>query len=155
MKQAYSILYNKNKIISGIIIFTKLKKNMKIYVKIFDNVLSKGMHGFHIHEYDDKNNNCYKMGDHFNPNNKDHGGHNNSERHIGDFGNIKINKKGGIEFIFYDKYVDFKGKYNILNRGVVIHQKKDDLGLKNNLLSKKTGNSGKRILCGSILFKTI
>ena len=41
-------------------------------------------------------------------------------------------------------------KYNIIGRGLVIHEDPDDLGLGGDKTSLTTGNSGKRIACAVI-----
>ena len=49
-----------------------------------------------------------------------------------------------------DKLVKLKGKYSVIGRAFVIHQKEDDLGKGDNKESLVTGNAGKRIACGII-----
>ena len=93
---------------------------------------------------------CKSLCQHFNPNNTEHGGIDSKIRHAGDLGNITADKNGDCKCIIYDKIIKLKGKYNIIGRSVVIHEKEDDLGLGNNKESKITGNAGKRIACGVI-----
>ena len=59
-------------------------------VRIQYNILGMkdGLHGFHIHEYGDVSDNCKGACSHFNPYNKNHGGLDSEERHLGDLGNI-------------------------------------------------------------------
>ncbi len=42
------------------------------------------------------------------------------------------------------------GRTGIIGRTIVLHQNRDDLGTRNNLLSRTVGNSGPRIACGVI-----
>ena len=49
-----------------------------------------------------------------------------------------------------DKLIRLRGKYSVIGRSIVIHQKEDDLGNGNDAESLKTGNAGKRIACGII-----
>ena len=50
--------------------------------------LSEGNHGFHIHEDADIKESCDGAGKHYNPKGVDHGGPNDSIRHVGDLGNL-------------------------------------------------------------------
>ena len=43
-----------------------------------------------------------------------------------------------------------EGVNSVLGRGLVVHEKADDLGQGGNEESKKTGNAGKRVGCGVI-----
>ena len=52
----------------------------------------------------------------------------------------------------FHKTIKLKGKYSVVGRSVVIHEKEDDLGLGGNAESLKTGNSMNRIACGIIGF---
>lgn len=50
--------------------------------------LKPGLHGFHIHEKGDLGNGCLASGAHFNPHKLMHGAPDDSNRHVGDLGNI-------------------------------------------------------------------
>ena len=69
---------------------------------------------------------------------------------MGDLGNIIADKNGNVSMIIKDKLVKLRGKYSVIGRSIVIHDKEDDLGRGNNKESLKTGNAGKRIACGVI-----
>ena len=147
---------------NGHILFIPEESKMKIVINL--KKLKPGLHGFHIHEYGDLREGCKSLCNHFNPFNKNHGNITDSKenRHIGDLGNIVVNKKGNCNMVLYDKYIKLKGKCSIVGRSVVIHENPDDLGRggldeKGNIIdqkvhqeSLKTGNAGKRILCGVI-----
>ena len=154
---------NANKNILGKVVFTETKRGLQIKINISG--ISPGKHGFHIHEYGDLTEGCGSLCSHYNPTGSVHGSRNSEERHLGDLGNVVANDKGVVDMTIYDKYLSIHGKYSILGRSVVVHEKEDDLGLggldKNgNVINKeiteeslKTGNAGKRIACGVIGFK--
>ena len=139
--------------INGIIDFCEDYKNNQVFIKgqLKSNKFKDSQHGFHIHEAGDLTDNCLGACSHFNPYNKEHGGPNNSNRHVGDLGNIKFNDKGICIINMKDNMIKLRGtKCNIIGRSLVIHEKKDDLGIGNNKESLITGNAGPRITCGVI-----
>lgn len=120
--------------------------------------LKKGLHGIHIHEKGDISKGCESMGGHYNPTSKAHGPRvindvETDNRHIGDLGNIEANDQGVALFDFKDKHVNLSGKYSVLGRGIVVHEKADDLGMGGNDESTFSGNSGARIGCGIIALR--
>ncbi|MCL4118655.1 UNVERIFIED_CONTAM: hypothetical protein GTU68_053790, partial [Idotea baltica] len=50
--------------------------------------------GFHIHTYGVVDNDCITAGGHYNPRNSSHGGPESRKRHVGDLGNIEVDKFG-------------------------------------------------------------
>ena len=147
-KEAICVFQDSN--IKGNIIFReyKLKKHTEIIIDISN--VPEGLHGFHIHQSGDLREGCSSLCAHYNPTNKQHGGREDTERHIGDLGNITAKKNGIVKSIFTDKKIKLSGKYSIVGRSVVIHADEDDLGKGGNKESLKTGNAGKRIACGVI-----
>lgn len=115
--------------------------------------LTPGEHGFHIHEFGDATNGCVSAGPHFNvdPANH-HGGPSSQVRHNGDLGNISANEQGVATVKITDSLVSLVNgdKLDIKGRSLVVHEKKDDLGLGGDEESKKTGNAGGRLACGVI-----
>lgn len=135
---------------NGIIIIKEYKFN-KCIIDINLKGLNKNKkHAFHIHETGDLTNGCDSLLAHYNPFNKNHGGLNDEERHVGDFGNLLANSNGVIKKSIIVKDVKLKGKYSIIGRSFVIHEGEDDLGKGKNKLSKLTGNAGNRLGCGVI-----
>lgn len=133
---------------SGYILFQEKKNYCEIEVKLEG--LPPGKRGFHIHEKGNLLDGCQSLCAHFNPGNKNHGGLNEKESHVGDLGNIEVNSKGKVDCKIKAKYIKLRGKNSIIGRSVVIHQKEDDCGKGNNEESLITGNAGKRIACGII-----
>ena len=142
--------------INGDIYFLEDKKKGIVHIigRLESNYLKNSYHGFHIHEAGDLSDNCSGACSHFNPYNKNHGGPNDVDRHVGDLGNIYFNENGICNINMIDSYVQLSGeKANIIGRSIVIHNDKEYLGKgigNDRKESLKTGNAGKRIACGII-----
>ncbi|KAJ5854319.1 hypothetical protein N7534_006862 [Penicillium rubens] len=109
-----------------------------------------GKHGIHVHENGSTGNECLDAGGHYNPTNVSHGGPNDAERHIGDWGNFDVAGDPHL-YTFTDHVAKLTGPYGIVGRSIVIHADEDDLGRGNNPDSKINGNSGPRLACGMCL----
>ena len=119
--------------------------------------ITPGLHGFHIHEKADFSNGCMSAGPHYNPFNKNHGGPDDEDRHVGDMGNIEGGADGISKGELTDKLIKIEGEYTVVGRSVMVHADPDDLGRgdhsepgTNGKTSKTTGNAGARIACGEI-----
>tara|TARA_B100001248_G_scaffold140249_1_gene105334 strand:- start:4520 stop:4981 length:462 start_codon:yes stop_codon:yes gene_type:complete len=145
----------------GICVFdssSKIKGYIKLEQKLKQNktkisIRLKGLtgtHALHIHECGDLTKGCDSACAHYNPHNKNHGGPNDKERHVGDLGNIKFNSKKECNIDIEDRLIKLRGKYSVIGRSFVIHEGIDDLGKGGNAESLRTGNAGKRIGCGII-----
>jgi len=106
--------------------------------------------GFHIHQSGDLTDGCLSAGPHFNPFGKNHGAPSDTERHVGDLGNIKTDESGTASFEFKDTLISLNGPLSIVGRAVVLHAGTDDLGRGDDDESLKTGNAGARAACGVI-----
>lgn len=125
--------------------------------------LKPGAHGFHIHEKADFSKGCASAGPHYNPFKTTHGGRCDTERHVGDLGNIVAGADGIAVGKIHDKYIKLFGEYTVAGRSMMVHADEDDCG-KGPLLgwpetppppapaqhTKTTGNAGARIGCGEI-----
>lgn len=113
--------------------------------------LKPGAHGFHIHEKGDCSApDATSAGGHFNPGGKPHGGHEGTNRHAGDLGNIVANDNGIANFditIPGDVLSFGKGDNSLLGRGLIVHAGADDR------TSQPSGDSGARVACGVINMK--
>jgi len=151
MDKIIGIAVFKDKDIKGVVELQENNNKVIININLKSNKYKNSIHGFHIHEAGDLTDNCMGACGHFNPYNKNHGGPESSERHVGDLGNIKFDNKGVCNMILDDKLVKLRGtKANVIGRSIVIHSKEDDLGLGGNEDSLKTGNAGKRLTCAVI-----
>ena len=129
--------------VSGIIIFTQTEKGVKIEVNVQG--LSKGKHGFHIHEFGD----CSapdgtSAGGHFNPEGKTHGAPMDMSHHMGDMGNIEADDSGKAHLEYVDPMMSLTGEKSIMGRSVILHKNEDDMK------TQPSGNAGPRIACGVI-----
>lgn len=136
--------------IKGTVKFTESGSRVKIDVNL-NGLKPNSMHGFHVHEAGDLSDRCISMCAHFNPYGMTHGCPGMKDRHIGDLGNLVTNNRGEAKYSFYDNCIKLRGtKANIIGRGLIIHEDKDDCGQGENAESLKTGNAGKRIACAVI-----
>jgi superoxide dismutase, Cu-Zn family len=107
--------------------------------------LTPGTHGFHVHEFGDCSAADFtSAGGHFNPTKEPHGAPNAAKRHEGDMGNIQAGADGTASVDYTDSRMDFDGNDSVIGRGVIVHEKADDLK------TQPTGDAGGRLACGSI-----
>ncbi|CAL8090706.1 unnamed protein product [Orchesella dallaii] len=128
------------------------QENAAAPVKITGTItnLTPGNHGFHVHESGNVTGGCGATGGHYNPHGKDHGAPMDSDRHIGDLGNIIADADGRAVIDITDKLISLTGMESIVGRAFVVHDGTDDLGKGGDDGSKKTGNAGGRRVCGII-----
>lgn len=129
--------------VSGRVTFTQTAQGIKIVADVKG--LAPGKHGFHVHEYGD----CSapdgtSTGGHFNPENMKHGGPNDTERHVGDLGNLVADEDGNAHYERTDTFIALSGPHSIIGRGIIVHAGEDDL------TSQPTGAAGARVACGVI-----
>jgi len=108
------------------------------------------LRGFHIHAQGDITEGCTSTGAHYNPFGKHHGGPKDSERHVGDLGNVQADADGVANVDIADLQVQLRGPWSVVGRAMVVHAGTDDLGTQNNEGSRTTGNAGGRAACGVI-----
>ena len=139
---AYIYTCGNNQKSLGHIYFEQKDKYIKITIELTG--LSWGYHGCHIHTkgvYDINAHiipDCSKLGGHLKLSGQTHGNINEKGKHIGDLGNIYANIFGKVNTTLYANRIKIT---DILNKFVIIHANKDDLGLGGNEESLKTGNS--------------
>jgi len=129
--------------VAGTVTFTKSGDGIKIVADVTG--LTPGKHGFHIHEFGDCSSPDGKAaGGHFNPTNSPHAGHDAAQRHVGDLGNLEADSSGKAHLELTDNMMTMSGDKSIIGRGVIVHEKEDDLK------SQPVGNAGGRLACGVI-----
>src|SRR6266496_5342535 len=130
--------------VSGTVTFTEEADGVKVHADLTG--LTPGNHGFHVHEFGD----CSaadgsSAGAHFNPTNKPHAGPDDTERHVGDMGNVEADASGKAKLEYLDHHISLTNdQSSVIGRSVVVHAKADDLK------SQPAGDSGARIACGVI-----
>jgi Cu-Zn family superoxide dismutase len=128
---------------AGVVNFTRVKGGIKVVAEITG--LTPGEHGFHVHEWGDCSSpDATSAGSHFNPSHEPHGGPDSAHHHAGDFGNVVADASGKASFELLDNKISFAGPNSILGRGIIVHQKKDDLH------SQPVGDAGARLACGIV-----
>lgn len=118
---------------------------VSVYAEIYD--APAGKHGFHIHENGSCADSGNAAGGHFNPDGVQHGLATKDGlkgAHAGDMGNVEIDENGeGVLEVFLPGLSLAEGKYNVVSKAIILHEKEDDFG-------QPTGNAGGRIGCGVI-----
>jgi superoxide dismutase, Cu-Zn family len=157
--------------ITGNVKFYQRDKFSPVIVTVVIYGLPDGLHGFHVHEKkiedfgEDVVQCCDKLGGHFNIGERwsienQAGTKHGIDGHTGDLCNNIYSQDNFCEHYFEDSKISlFSSEKNcIIDRSIVIHEDKDDLGLPNYIDEKKnidkfiTGNAGKRIACGNIKY---
>jgi Cu-Zn family superoxide dismutase len=129
--------------VSGQVIF--LQEGSKVRVIADVTGLTPGKHGIHIHEFGDCSTpDGMGAGGHFNPHNKRHGGPDDSDRHLGDLGNLDADKTGRAKYDRLNDLISLTGRNSIIGRSVVIKERADDF------TTQPGGNAGARVACGVI-----
>lgn len=129
--------------VHGSVHFYETAKGVRVVAKVSG--LAPGEHGFHIHESGDCSApDATSAKGHFNPSGMKHGAPTDVERHAGDFGNLIADASGNAKADFVDAHIMFDGPTSIIGKGVIVHEKRDDLK------SQPAGDAGKRIACGNI-----
>jgi len=129
---------------TGVVSFTREGDDIRVIATI-SGLEPQSMHGFHIHQYGDCSDaDGLSAGGHFDPFGMPHGAPTNTERHMGDLGNLVSDEDGVATLNFIDEVLELDGAFTILGRGVVVHADEDDLE------TQPTGDAGPRIGCGVI-----
>lgn len=111
--------------------------------------LTPGVHAIHIHEKGKCQAPDFKSaGNHFNPENKDHGLLNPKGAHAGDLPNLIVEDDGSVKVEIVAPGVTLEnGKTSLFTKegtSIVIHEGKDDG------MTQPAGDSGNRVACGEI-----
>ena len=141
--KAVAVLFpTKSSEVKGRVTFTHDGKAIHVHAEISG--LTPGEHGFHIHEFGVWSEDGMASGGHFNPAKAPHASPESSPRHVGDLGNITANASGHATLDLDDTILSFHGPHSIIGRGLVVHEKIDDLK------TQPTGNAGGRLAVGVI-----
>ncbi|KAG7330462.1 hypothetical protein KOW79_006684 [Hemibagrus wyckioides] len=132
--------------VQGVVRFLQLSEDRCLIDGTIDG-LEPGAHGLHVHELGDLTLDCMSCGEHYNPFGKQHGGPQDTERHVGDLGNVQAGADGRAMFRLEDSQLKV---WDVIGRSLVVDSGEDDLGRGNHPLSRQTGNSGMRLACGII-----
>ncbi|MFX3622886.1 MAG: superoxide dismutase family protein [Ectobacillus sp.] len=124
-----------------------------VQIKIKAKGFEPGPHGFHIHEVGEcEGPDFSSAGNHFNPDEKEHGLLNEKGAENGDLPNLMADGQGNIKAEIIAPNISLKEGKKTLERkmgtSLIITENPDDG------MSQPTGNSGKRLACGVIVPKT-
>lgn len=134
--------------LKGTATFTEQPDGVKVSIAVEG--LKPGAHGAHIHENADCSaSDAKSAGGHYNPDQHDHALPPKEQRHLGDLGNMTVEKdgKGTLDIVIPGANLKPGDPHSFLNRSVIVHEKKDDGG-------QPVGNAGGRVGCGEIKEKS-
>jgi Cu-Zn family superoxide dismutase len=140
-----SLLSKSNSKVTGTVTLTEEDDGVKVAIQLAN--AKPGDHGMHIHEKADCSApDAKSAGDHFNPEKHDHGMPDGDKRHLGDLGNISVDKDGTGTAETKVKGANLKpdDPMSFLRRSLIVHEKKDDGK------TQPSGNSGARIACAEL-----
>jgi superoxide dismutase, Cu-Zn family len=130
--------------LAGKATLTETPEGVKVVLSV-ENV-TPGDHGAHVHEKGDCSaEDGSSAGGHFNPGGHPHALPAGDPRHLGDLGNVTVDKdgKGKLELVAAGANLKDNDPHSFVGRSIIVHEKKDDGG-------QPTGNAGGRIGCGEI-----
>lgn len=128
----------------GTATFTQAGDEVTLVIELQD-VLPQGPHGIHIHEVGDCSSpDGTSTGGHWNPYGAMHGMLGMGESHLGDLGNVQVERTGeGTLMITTDAWTIGTGDdTDVVGRGIILHEGEDNL--------MPDANPGPRIACGVI-----
>ena len=129
--------------VTGTVQFIPVRDGVRVVAHMMN--LTRGDHGFHIHETGDLSaDDLSSAGGHYNRSAQSHGGPKSEKRHTGDLGNLSANSQGVATLDYVDPVLKLDGEHSIIGRAVIVHQGRDDLK------SQPSGDSGIRISGGVI-----
>ena len=131
--------------LAGEATLTETATGVKVELKV-EGAGTAGSRGAHVHEKGDCSSaDAKSAGDHFNPEKHDHALPTKGQRHLGDLGNIEIDKdgKGTLSIEIPGANLKAGDPKSFRGRAIIIHEKKDDGG-------QPVGNAGSRHGCAVI-----
>lgn len=139
---------------TGVITFNQPAPDAELVIKGDINGLPPGKHGIQIREFADFTQGATTAGEIFNPDGKEHGAPDDTERKAGDLGNIEVNEDGKATVEINDRYATLFGERCIIGRALVVFENEDDLGKAGDdtedSTSKKDGSVGDGIAWATI-----
>jgi superoxide dismutase, Cu-Zn family len=125
---------------------TFVQHGQRVVVEARVTGLTRGLHGFHIHEKGDCTAaDALSAGNHFNPHKEPHAAPDSAHRHAGDLGNLTADANGvAVYRIEVSGIALDTGPDSIIGRAVIVHANPDDLR------TQPSGNAGSRLACGLI-----
>jgi Cu-Zn family superoxide dismutase len=106
--------------------------------------LPPGEHGFTIHDAASCAEVAQRPAGHWNPTRGQHGPIESPARHVGDFGNLRVDADGKASFAMVTNRFRLGGDDTVVGKVVVIHARRDDGK------TQPSGNSGAAVACGVI-----